>query len=241
MQYLVLFLLVFLGSPTIEAKNLSCLPDHSGWTSLLEKHVRADGRVNYAAFKKDLKRVDDYLNHLFEVEEKCGDSWSREEKLAYYINLYNAATIQLVLENYPLESILDIEKPFEKEFIKVGKKEISLTYLENEILRKMAEPRIHFAINCASYSCPKLLNEAFVTANLEEQLDKVTRDFINDPAMNKISGNSLKLSHIFKWYREDFTEKGSLHNYVDSFSKETLSGNETIEFLEYNWALNDYR
>ena len=224
----------------IANSGMPATPDHSAWTAMLQEYVAENGNVNYASFKKDRQQLADYLDYLQGMGDKV-TSWPREEQLAYYINLYNAATVNLILENYPLASILDIEKPFDQKLITLGDREISLSQLENDILRNMDEPRIHFAINCASFSCPKLLNRAFEADTLEQQLEKVTREFINDPDKNSIGDNRLKLSHIFKWYRADFTGAGSLAGYIDRYTKDSINEGASIEFLEYDWSLNDTR
>ena len=177
------------------------------------------------------------MNEL--AKNSPSDDWSKQDKLAYYINLYNAATVQLILDNYPKKSIKDIKNPWDKEWIKIGNDIFSLGQIEHKILRKMNDPRIHFAINCASYSCPKLSNEAYTTQNIEKQLQKAAFDFINDPKKNKLSENNLQLSNIFKWYKEDFTQEGSLTDYIKSFTKVNVNSKAKISYLEYDWSLNE--
>jgi hypothetical protein len=117
---------------------------------------------------------------------------------------------------------------------------MSLDEVEHSILRKeFEEPRIHFAINCASVSCPPLLNEAFVASNLENQLMRVTTTFVNDPSRNKISSQSAQLSSIFSWFKGDFTKKGTLIEFLNRYSKVKISPNARISFLDYNWNLNE--
>lgn len=231
------------GLPTPDIKdevsantNSGVQLDHSAWDALLKKHVREDGMVNYKGFQKDREQLDKYLQMLSAQEPD--DNWSNAELLAYYINLYNAYTVDLILRNYPLKSIKDISGPWTKEFIQVGDTDISLGALENSILRKMNEPRIHFAINCASISCPKLMNEAFIAGKIEQQLEKATSEFINS-GKNEISEDSAQLSSIFDWYKGDFTENGSLIDYVNQYSKVKLAPDARIEFKEYNWNLNE--
>tara|TARA_R110000868_G_scaffold125037_4_gene330420 strand:- start:11037 stop:11768 length:732 start_codon:yes stop_codon:yes gene_type:complete len=219
--------------------NILSKPEHIAWNNLLQKHVDQEGNVNYTAFQKDVKSLESYLDVL--ALNSPRDNWSRQEKLAYYINLYNAATVKLILDNYPTESIKDIRNPWDKEWVKIGAKTYSLGQIEHKILRKMSEPRIHFAINCASYSCPKLLNEAYTSANLETQLRKATFDFINDPKRNKITIDKLQLSHIFKWYKSDFTENASLIDYIAPYTKIKMKPNAKINYLEYNWNLNEIK
>jgi hypothetical protein len=103
----------------------------------------------------------------------------------------------------------------------------------------MNDPRIHFAINCASYSCPKLVNEAFTASEMESQLQEATTDFINDPGRNQITPSRLALSNIFKWYKKDFTDNGSLVDYINPYTQTSIEENAKIDFLEYDWGLND--
>jgi hypothetical protein len=121
----------------------------------------------------------------------------------------------------------------------VGDKTISLGDIEHKILRKMNEPRIHFAINCASFSCPKLVNEAYTADKMEKQLQAATFNFTNDPSKNKITENSLELSAIFKWYKSDFTEKRSLITYLQPYTKITLKEDARISYVSYDWQLNE--
>lgn len=170
------------------------------------------------------------------------DGWTKNEEMAYWINLYNAATIDLVLSNYPVKSIRDIGngKPWDNAFITSGGKKYSLNNIENDILRKnYTDPRIHFAINCASKSCPKLMNGAFIPDKLEAQLNTMTRSFINDPSKNKISAQQIDISEIFNWYKEDFTKSGSVIDFLNAYSDTRISSNATIHYLNYDWSLND--
>lgn len=211
--------------------------DHSTWNSLLQKHVAKDGMVDYKGFRKDREKLDEYLKML--SDQNPDENWSTAELLAYYINLYNAFTVDLILRNYPVKSIKDIDGPWTKEFIKIGDTKISLGGLENSILRKMNEPRIHFAINCASISCPKLMNEAFTAGKIEAQLERATKEFINSNK-NEISKNSVKLSSIFDWYKGDFTEnRQSLIDYVNRYSKTKIDPDVSVSFKEYDWNLNE--
>ncbi|MCH4822135.1 DUF547 domain-containing protein [Gramella lutea] len=211
--------------------------DHGIWDELLKKHVDDAGMVDYKGFQNDRKKLNEYLNLL--SDQKLDDSWSTDEVLAYYINLYNAYTVDLILRNYPVKSIKDINGAWTSEFVMIGDTEISLGGIENSLLRKMNEPRIHFAINCASISCPKLLNEAYTAEKIEEQLEKVTKEFVNSEK-NEIAGSSVKLSSIFDWYKGDFTEKGkSLIDYVNMYSETKIESGASISYKEYNWNLNE--
>ena len=134
--------------------------DHVAWDTMLQKYVSSDGVVNYEQWKNDETALTDYIDKLSANIPQ--QSWCENETLAYWMNLYNASTVSLILENYPLESIRDIGDPWDIIFIKVGEKEYSLNDIEHKIIRKeFNEPRIHFALVCAAKSCPPLLNEAY--------------------------------------------------------------------------------
>ena len=235
----VLFFLCSFGLSAMENNkpNPTNYPDHTLWGNLLQKHVDALGNVNYKAFKADNAKLETYLNNL--AKNSPTDAWSKEEKLAYYINLYNAATVKLINDNYPLKSIKDLKNPWDKEWVKVGSQTYSLGDIEHKILTHIHDPRIHFAINCASYSCPKLVNVAYMPKTIESQLAKATSDFINDASKNNIKTNKLLLSNIFKWYKGDFTENGSLIDYIQQYTKVALKANSKINYLEYDWSLNE--
>ena len=214
--------------------------DHSTWDQLLKQNVREDGLVAYEGFKADQKPLNDYIQYLSkQIPDK---SWSYEEQLAYFINVYNANTIKLIVDNYPVESIKKVDatiSPFLKSFIVIGEKEFSLADIEKGFLQKMNEPRMHFAINCASYSCPKLLRDAYTAENVNKLMDKAAKEFINSNK-NDISENKVRLSEIFKWYKKDFLLKSeSIIDYINQYSETKINANAEISFIEYDWSLND--
>ena len=211
-------------------------PDHSSWTQLLEKYVDPQGQVNYQGLKIDQANLDAYLQLL--ASNPVQEEWSRAEKLAYWINTYNAYTIKLILNHYPVKSIMDIEggKAWDKVWIKLGNKSYSLNQIENEIIRpQFKEPRIHFAVNCAAKSCPPLLNEAWMPATLESQLEQRTKAFINNSAYNTVKPASVQVSKLFEWYQQDF---GNTITYLNKFSTTTIKSNASVTYREYDWALN---
>lgn len=223
------------------AFSIKAQPSHQSWDELLKKHVSEAGNVNYEGFKNDRARLNSYLESL--EKNPPADSWSKAEKMAYWINAYNAYTIALILDHYPVKSINDIskdgKKPWDIPFIKIGGKTYTLNNIEHDILRKKySDPRIHFAVNCASYSCPPLMNKAFTAASLEVNLDKLAKAFINDPGRNKITANSIQVSQIFNWFSEDFTKNGTLIDYLNRYSNTRISPGAKVSYLEYNWSLN---
>lgn len=211
--------------------------DHSVWNSLLQRYVSSEGKVDYSGFKSD-RLFAEYINEL--KGNHPDDSWAKSEQMAYWINAYNAFTIQLITQNMPLKSIKDITEPWDNKFIIIEGKSYSLNDIENRILRKgFNDPRIHFGVNCASISCPKLWNKAFTAGNLEGSLDKLTRGFINDPGYNTIKNREIIISPLFDWYAEDFTSKGSLISYLNRYSKVVISQGANVTYGSYNWALNN--
>jgi len=211
--------------------------DHSNFNELLKKYVKEDGRVNYAGFKKDKNILEAYLETI--RTNNPNTTWSKNDKFAYYMNAYNAMTIDLIIRNYPTESIKDINDPWEQRYWKISNKSVSLEEIEHEILRKMKDPRIHFGINCASFSCPPLMNKAFTAANVDAQLEKLAVQFINDPKRNKITTDRVQISKIFRWFQEDFTKNGDLIDFLNTYSKVKIDKNARVRYMDYNWKLNE--
>lgn len=219
---------------------------HDIWNGLLQKNVYANGHVNYKGFKSEEAQLEKYLNILRAAHPNT-DKWSKDERLAYWINAYNAFTVELIIKNYPCKSIKDlggaiykVNTPWDIKFITIQGITYDLNNIEHDIIRKeFNEPRIHFAVNCASVSCPNLRNEAFVTSRLNEQLDDQARKFINDKSKNNISANSAQLSKLFTWFKGDFTKQGTVVAFINKYSTVKLSEKAKIDYLEYNWNLNE--
>ena len=229
---------------TIEAFNQilseESIEIHELWDELLKVHVSDEGNVNYKKFKTDHDKLQSYINSLDRIySNEDFQLQSKDETLAFWINAYNAMTIDLILRHYPIKSIKDIDRPWEQRLWKLSNKWYNLDEIEHQILRKMDEPRIHFAIVCASYSCPKLLNEAYKADTLEEQLTNATKEFLNDLNRNNISENSLELSKIFQWFSKDFKEDGSIISFLNKYSEIEISENAKIKYKDYNWDLNE--
>jgi hypothetical protein len=211
---------------------------HSSWDALLSRHVTSEGKVNYDGFKSDIAKLDAYLNLIGNNEAKPG--WTQAEKKAFWLNTYNAWTIKLVLERYPVNSIKDVSaKPWDKRFIKVGANTLTLNDIENKIIRRQfKDARIHFAVNCAAISCPKLSNKAFTAINVEKELDRLTKEFLKTDNVNLIE-KSAQLSKIFEWYAADFIEESeSILKFVEQHSGMTFHPKVKVSYLEYNWKLN---
>lgn len=211
--------------------------NHQKWNDLLKINVSVNGKVDYKSFKKQESSLDAYLLEL--SEQTPQKNWSKNATLAYWINVYNAFTIKLILLNYPIKSIKNLPNPWGKKFFTLANKKYSLEEVEHEILRKMNEPRIHFAINCASYSCPNLSNEAFTELKLETQLERVAKSFLNDSSKNSITATEVKISQIFDWFAPDFKKSGSLIDFLNKYSIIKINKNAKIKYREYNWNLNE--
>ncbi|WP_343330606.1 DUF547 domain-containing protein [Polaribacter staleyi] len=211
------------------------------FNSLLQKHVTKSGVVDYKSLKSDEAKLDNYLSYL----EKTipASSWSENKQKAFWINAYNAYTIKIILENYPLKSITDIKQggktAWKIPFAKVGGKTYTLDHIEHEILRKnLFDARIHVGVNCASGSCPKLGNVAFTEQNVEATLEQLMKDFVNDSSRNKISEKKVQISSIFDWFKVDFTKKGSVIDFLNKYSETKISPKAKISYLKYDWTLN---
>ena len=193
-----------------------------------------------AAIRYD-QDVDCYLRELSELsqEDLTKQLDTDTKKKVFWINVYNAFTVQLIIENYPLKSIKDLRRPWDQSFIEIGGEKITLNTIEHKILRPMGDPRIHFAIVCASQSCPKLLNHAYEPSTLEDQLKNVTTVFINDPLKNNINKSSVKISKIFKWFKTDFPKREAFIAFLNSYSNIKILAQADVDYLNYNWGLNE--
>ncbi|MGJ8683553.1 MAG: DUF547 domain-containing protein [Nonlabens sp.] len=256
MKYMYITFLIILFTSCVGGKDLTYntlasdqelvdatndVMDHSIWDGLLKKHVNDKGFVNYTAFKKDQAMLKEYLQYL--NDNAPVKTTSINEQFAYYINLYNAATVNLILENDMPASIKDISGPLGQvwlvEHVMINDKAYSLAAVEKNVLQKMGDPRIHFAINCASFSCPKLQNTAFTATNLNSLMDKSAREFINSDKNDLSNTAAPQLSKIFDWYKSDFTDTGvSIIAYINKYATTPLDSEATISYKDYDWSLN---
>ena len=209
---------------------------HDALNNLLSKYVSSSGVVDYKGLKGHEPQLDGYLESLNPHVPKSSDT--SKEAMAFWMNAYNAFTVKLILKNYPLSSIRDLDggNPWDSKWIKLGGKTYSLNNIEHDILRPtFKDPRIHFAVNCAAKSCPKLGNTAFAAETLESQLETLTKSFVNNTMANSVTSGALELSKIFEWYVVDF---GDLRQFIDKYSKVEVSPSASISYRDYNWSLN---
>jgi len=234
--------------------------DHSAWQIFLEKYLVTNplntessaisriNRLRYAGVsEKDRALLDNYLNNL---EGTAVSSFSRPQQRAFWINLYNASTVNLILEHYPLETITNISfsffsfGPWDEDLLSVEGVELSLNDVEHRILRPIwKDKRTHYALNCASLGCPNLLPQAFTYLNTESLLEQGARDYINHPRGVKIQGENLILSKIYEWYQADFggNEEGvikHLQRYSTNKKLKYLHADDLEIEYQYNWLLN---
>lgn len=247
------------GAQLSQAKSVPFDHQHLSWNMTLKSHVKYDkgvSTVDYAAIKKSPKVLDAYLGSLSAVKPDQYKSWSRDQQLAFMINAYNAFTIKLIIDNYPLKSIKKIggwfSNPWKKEFFTLLGKKRWLDWIEHDVIRpEFKEPRIHFAVNCASIGCPALLNEAFTAKKLEEQLERAGKDFVTYRnrlvfGSDQSKPKKLEVSMIFKWYGEDFNEQfGSYLGYVSrhitqdpKIQQQILDKKIDVDYIDYDWDLN---
>mgnify|MGYP001022580231 CR=1 FL=1 len=236
----LLGLLIFLALPVCGFAQAQ-----GPYARLLGRCVRG-ARVDYPCVIAHAADLDAYLASLAAtVTADLG----REARFAYFINAYNAWTLKLVADHYPVASIKDIgpfwSTPWKIAFVRLDGRTVTLDHLENEILRPVfKDPRVHFAINCASASCPPLRAEPYAADRLDEQLDDAASRFINDPAFNSFKDGVLRLSRIFDWFQEDFGGEKGVLALVERYARGDLrkglrSGAPLrITYLDYDWSLN---
>ncbi|MCB2192150.1 MAG: DUF547 domain-containing protein [Deltaproteobacteria bacterium] len=243
---LVLVAALLLAAQPAHSAEPGAAVDYSPYAELLREHVRG-GLVDYAGIQRQRAKLERFLENLAQVDP---GSLSRDQKLAYYINAYNAWTIWLILTKYPdLESIKDLgglfSSPWDKEIVRLNGKVFTLDQIEHEVLRPtFKDPRIHFAVNCASKGCPPLLNRPYTGAEVQGQLQAQATAFINDPARTRLQGNTLYVTKIMDWFSEDFDDDpvGFVKKYAqDDFKRrlEGLGGQVEVEYLDYDWSLNN--
>lgn len=247
---------VVVGKPVPSDQQVSMDQiDHSAWTELLQKYVDEAGQVDYESFKgsaQDIALLEHYLQTLSTASTSA--EATREASLAFWINAYNAVTVQGILREYPTSSIRNHTAKlvgyniWKDLLLYVGDTKISLNDIEHEVLRKMGEPRIHFAIVCASHSCPRLLNQAYSAESLEQQLALNTQVFFANPEnfQYDVARRQFRVSSILEWFGEDFgaDQAGQLKTIASWLptreAYDAATGNSVkVSYLKYDWSLNE--
>ena len=231
--------------------------DYVAWNRVLAKYVQA-GKVDYGQLKSGGKDLDLFLQDVANLTQNDLDGFTTVEKLAFWINVYNATTVRLVVENYPPQrafgwralkfpahSLMQVSDVFDLDAGLVAGKKLSLNTIEHEILRQQfREPRIHFALVCAARSCPPIRSEAYLPEKLEQQLADQSYIFLNDPYKNyyTVADKTLHLSQIFNWFGVDFTPPGVpefVRFYLPESLQSIIHAGTRVEWLPYDWTLND--
>ncbi len=272
-----LLLALLLAAIPLTATAQSFDHDHKPWATLLKKHVllidnSKSSQVRYAGFAQDRNELKAYLGTLSKVTQAEFNAWSKPQQMAFLINAYNAYTVEKILTRYPnIKSIWDFGKvfgnPFKDKFFTLLGREFSLDMIEHETLRKPGtydDPRVHFAVNCASVGCPMLREEPYVTLRLEAQLEEQTKRFLSDRSRNRYSAqdNALEVSEIFKWFSTDWTsgyrgfdgKSTPIQSREQFFAKYAAlladapaqqqaiaERKAAIRHLDYDWTLNDVK
>ena len=275
MKSIILFLTALFTTTlmTMTASAQSFDHSHAAFSALLKKHVvlvegGKTSKVNYVALGKDRDALKGYLDSISKVSEAEFNGWTKPQRMAFLINAYNGFTLELILQNYPTKSIKDIGGTFDdrwkRKFFKLFGQDSYLNKVEHEMLRKPGafdEPRVHFAVNCASIGCPALREEAFTADKIDKQLEEQTSRFLSDRSRNRYDTKSgkLEVSMIFKWFKEDWESgyKGfdgktpaikTREDYFARYAKlladapadqqKVADGKATVSFMDYDWSIN---
>jgi len=228
--------------------------DHSGWQAVLDTYLKSHdsdiNRIDYKSLQANgADQLNDYLDSLLDIDPR---EYNKKEQFAYWVNLYNAATVALIIENYPVESITKIKDgilsfgPWDREWLEVGDEILSLNDVEHRILRPIwRDNRIHYAVNCASLSCPNLSAVAFTSENTETQLKKLAKEYVNHPRGISIIKDRLYISSIYDWYKGDFGNNDQellehFLQYAEHDLKSQLLSLKSVSYKDdYDWQLND--
>ncbi len=211
--------------------------DHSAWDQILILNVLDNGMVDYEGVTRDVSVFYEYFRYLCKISPQ--DNWSNEEKLAYWLNVYNATAMKMIIDEYPITSINDIENPWKRKAFKTQGVRYSLDDIEHSILRKFDDPRIHFLLNCGSLSSPRLWNRAYTSMNILDALDDRTKEFINDPQRNQITSSMVKISQLFEWYKDDFESNNiSVVDFINQYATVKIKKIPRNAYITYDWSLN---
>ncbi len=240
-SFLLIIGQLLLPEQTISNESIN----HNLFDQLLENHLK-NGVVDYKGLKQNEAKLEEYLIVLEKAEP---EALSRDDQFAFYINAYNAWTIKLILTGYPgVKSIKELgsffKSPWKKKICRIGGEVVTLDYIEHAILRpRFKDPRVHFAINCASKDCPPLRKETYRGSVLDKQLDDATKRFLNDPKKNYLDGEKLYVSKIFEWFGDDFDNRivEFFLKYAQGDLKKNLLKHQNkieVKYLDYDWSLN---
>lgn len=225
-----LFTLLILSS----LQTIFAQPDYKIIDPFFKKHINKNGIIDYAFLKKNNAELDKTLAVF--TQNPPQESWHRNEKLAYWLNIYNLQMLKIIVEHYPFQNMLKLHngKLWQVKCVKVGEKTYCLDEIEHDIIRKeLKEPRIHFALFTGAKSSPLLLNEAFTPANMNPHFETLTKRYIASEN-NQIGVDKIVISPIFKWYESDFKE---IITFINRYSTIKIQKDAEVVFAEYDWDL----
>ena len=214
--------------------------EHTLFNDILTEYVSEAGYVDYNGLEENRGKLDEYIK-LLQNNAPNPDKWSEDERLAYWINVYNAHALKIVIDNLPVESIKDAEEDiWNHKHIRIADETYSFNNVEHNLIRpRFKEPLIHFGVNCASMSCPSLRNEAYTGDRVREQLAEQARYFLNESGKNRLSTNSAELSKIFDWYKRDFGgSKAERLEYINQYASTKVNTDASVSYMDYDWSLN---
>ncbi|MFK7826287.1 MAG: DUF547 domain-containing protein [Oligoflexales bacterium] len=248
------FLLGTLLAFFYSGQSLAFDHEHKQWDAILKKNLTSKSLVSYKDIKANKGPLESYLKIIKNVKKSEYKKWNKQQKMTFLINAYNAYTVKVIIEHYPLKSIKDIGSLFtstwKTKFPYLSLLEgsvLTLDGIEHDTLRKnFKDYRIHAAVNCASISCPVLRGEAYTAAKLDAQLDEQMKRWLADPSRNQFDSKkgTLELSKIFDWYEDDFVKWGGgikkvLKKYGPKNAKQAIKKKADIDYMDYDWNLND--
>lgn len=230
----ILVLSLSFGTASAKAQTLATFFDEA---DAVFSNFTRNGEVNYAGLKEDPTALNKALATAAQVSVSSANVNSYK---AFWINAYNLAVIKGVLDNYPLNSPLDIKGFFDNVAYALGGSNITLNDIENKMLRaKFDDARIHFVLVCGAKGCPPIISESYRPSNLDEKLNAQTVKALNNPSFIQVSDGAVALSEIFKWYKEDFVKNGMDEiDYINQFRNDKISDGSEISYYPYNWSLN---
>ena len=214
--------------------QLSAQPDYKSIAPFFKKYISEDGIINYKTLKKNNLELTKVLKKFKDIPPK--NDWHRNERLAYWLNVYNLQMMSMLIENYPTKSVMDLYggKIWQVKCIEIGGKSYCLDEIENDIIRKeLKEPRIHFALYSGAISSPALLNDVFTPANMNTNFELLAKRFVNSEN-NIITKEKVELSKIFDWYKEDFKD---IIGFINKYSKIKVKPNTEFTYLDFNWDI----
>lgn len=202
----------------------------------LSENVKG-GKVDYKGIHSDPTQLNELMSLMSIVNVS---SVNKKEYQAFWVNAYNISVIKGIIDNYPLNSPLDVNGFFDKTSYSIAGTNITLNEIENDILRKkFKDARFHFVLVCGARGCPPIIARAYTAENLEQLLEKQTIKALNNSSFIKVSGNEVALSEIFKWYKEDFVDNESSEiDFINKYRNEKISVGANISYYPYDWRLN---